>query len=309
MATIVGGITSSHIPAVGIATTRRLFDDPYWKPFFDGYIAIREWMNEIKPDVIVSVYNDHGLNFFLDQIPTFAIGAAKTYDNADEGWGLKTMPPVPGDPELSWHIIENLNKDEVTLLLGSLYEDQKALVGLTNSLLLMSRFGKMINRAAFPLVRIDEVIFFKIDIIKRVHPNYKIIFDYEKPPEDEESLCIHADEVLIRPALGNLIRNGCLYSDNYTTLIKLYTGSDFVKLLFENTGPTLQKEDVSRLFIPFFRASNSQTKKGHGLGLTMSKRIIEAHGGTLKYNISPEGKNQFWVNFPKDPEGVKSAGS
>lgn len=115
MATLVGGITSSHIPAVGIATTRRLFDDPYWKPFFDGYIPIREWMERVKPDVIVSIYNDHGLNFFLDQIPTFAIGAAKQYDNADEGWGLKTMPPVPGDPELSWHIIEALNKDEFDL--------------------------------------------------------------------------------------------------------------------------------------------------------------------------------------------------
>lgn len=112
MANLIGGITSSHIPAVGIATSRGLFDDPYWKPFFDGYHPIRAWMNEKKPDVVVLVYNDHGLNFFLDQIPTFAIGAAHTYDNADEGWGLKTMPPVPGDPELSWHIIENLVANE-----------------------------------------------------------------------------------------------------------------------------------------------------------------------------------------------------
>jgi len=115
MATLVGGITSSHIPAVGIATSKRLFDDPYWKPFFDGYIPIREWMVKVKPDVVVSVYNDHGLNFFLDQVPTFSIGAAQYYDNADEGWGLKTMPPVPGDVELSWHIIENLIKDEFDL--------------------------------------------------------------------------------------------------------------------------------------------------------------------------------------------------
>lgn len=112
MANLIGGITSSHIPAVGIATTRKLFDEPYWKPFFDGYHAIRDWMNANKPDVVVLVYNDHGLNFFLDQVPTFAIGAAHHYDNADEGWGLKTMPPVPGDPELSWHIIETLIKKE-----------------------------------------------------------------------------------------------------------------------------------------------------------------------------------------------------
>ena len=112
MAEIIGGITSSHIPAIGNAIERGLQDDPYWKPFFDGYVAVREWLDKMKPDVAVVIYNDHGLNFFLDKIPTFAIGAASEYVNADEGWGLKPLPAVPGDPEFSWHIIESLVADE-----------------------------------------------------------------------------------------------------------------------------------------------------------------------------------------------------
>ena len=48
----------------------------------------------VKPDVAVMVYNDHGLNFFLDKMPTFAIGAAAEYRNADEGWGLPTVRAV-----------------------------------------------------------------------------------------------------------------------------------------------------------------------------------------------------------------------
>ena len=118
MATLVGGITSSHIPAVGIATSRGAFEEPYWKPFFDGYKPVRKWMEEVKPDVAVVIYNDHGLNFFLDMVPTFAVGAAPTYNNEDEGWGLKTMPPVPGDPELSWHIIETLIGNEFDIAMG-----------------------------------------------------------------------------------------------------------------------------------------------------------------------------------------------
>jgi protocatechuate 4,5-dioxygenase beta chain len=35
MATIIGGITTSHVPAIGRAIARQLQDDPYWKPFFD----------------------------------------------------------------------------------------------------------------------------------------------------------------------------------------------------------------------------------------------------------------------------------
>lgn len=112
MAKIIGGISTSHIPAIGNAITQGLQEDPYWKPFFDGYPPVHAWLDKVKPDVAIIVYNDHGLNFFLDKIPTFAIGAAAEYQNADEGWGLKTLPPYPGDVELSWHLIESLVADE-----------------------------------------------------------------------------------------------------------------------------------------------------------------------------------------------------
>ena len=112
MATIIGGLTTSHIPAVGNAIAKKLYDDPYWKPFFDGYPAVHQWLADHKPDVAVVIYNDHGLAFFLDQMPTFAIGAAHEYQNADEGWGLPVMAPYPGYPELSWHIIEHMVEHE-----------------------------------------------------------------------------------------------------------------------------------------------------------------------------------------------------
>jgi len=112
MAQIIGGITTSHIPAVGNAIARELFEDPYWKPFFDGYPPVRKWLKENRPDVAVVIYNDHGLNFFLDKMPTFAIGAAFEYRNRDEGWGIPTLPPFKGNPELSWHIINSVVADE-----------------------------------------------------------------------------------------------------------------------------------------------------------------------------------------------------
>ena len=112
MARIIGGITTSHIPAIGNAITRNQMEDPYWKPFFDAYPPVQNWLEEVKPDVAIVIYNDHGLNFFLDKMPTFAIGAAPQYLNDDEGWGLQPLPPFQGDPELSWHIINSLVDDE-----------------------------------------------------------------------------------------------------------------------------------------------------------------------------------------------------
>ena len=115
MARIIGGITTSHVPAIGRAIARGLQQDPYWKPFFDAYGPVRQWLAEARPDVVIVVYNDHGLNFFLDKMPTFSIGAAPDYRNADEGWGIPTMPAFEGDPALSWHLIEQLTGEEFDL--------------------------------------------------------------------------------------------------------------------------------------------------------------------------------------------------
>lgn len=108
MAKLIGGLATSHIPAIGGAIHKGLQASAYWKPFFDGFPPVHKWLREVKPDVVVMFYNDHGLNFFLDKMPTFAIGAAAQYSNADEGWGIPTLPPFQGNPSLSWHLINRL---------------------------------------------------------------------------------------------------------------------------------------------------------------------------------------------------------
>ena len=112
MAQIVGSICTSHVPAIGRALAHNLQQDAYWKPFFDGFPPVRSWLDAVKPDVAVVFYNDHGLNFFLNNMPTFAVGAAAEYRNEDEGWGIPALGEFPGDAEFSWHIINHLVNNE-----------------------------------------------------------------------------------------------------------------------------------------------------------------------------------------------------
>ena len=112
MAKIVGGIATTHVPSIGKAIADKKQNDPYWRPFFRGFDFVHYWLAREKPDVAVVFYNDHGLNFFLDKLPTFAVGAAVQYRNEDEGWGIPVSRSISGDPELSWYLINALVADE-----------------------------------------------------------------------------------------------------------------------------------------------------------------------------------------------------
>ena len=115
MAQIIGAVTTSHVPAIGGAIHRKVQHEPYWKPFFDGFGAVHRWLETARPDVVVVIYNDHGLNFFLNTMPTFSVGAAAEYRNADEGWGIPTVPAFQGEQDLSWHLIQSLMAEDFDL--------------------------------------------------------------------------------------------------------------------------------------------------------------------------------------------------
>lgn len=108
MGRIIAGLGSPHAPAVGAAVDRHDEETPYWKPLFDGYRPMRAWLERERPDVCILFSNDHFTSFFLDVIPTFALGVAATHEIADEGWGRRALPPVPGDTELGWHLARSL---------------------------------------------------------------------------------------------------------------------------------------------------------------------------------------------------------
>ena len=115
MAQIIAGLGTSHVPAIGAAMDLGKTEEPYWQPLFNGYGPAQEWLARVDPDVVILVYNDHGTAFSLEVIPTFAIGVAREFPPADEGWGPRPVPVVQGHPQLAWHLAESLILDEFDL--------------------------------------------------------------------------------------------------------------------------------------------------------------------------------------------------
>ena len=79
VAELIGGIGTSHVPAIGAAIDNGKQAEPYWAPYFDKIEPARGWMAEASPDVCLVVYNDHASAFSLELIPTFALGVADRF--------------------------------------------------------------------------------------------------------------------------------------------------------------------------------------------------------------------------------------
>ena len=102
MARLIGGIGTSHVPSIAAALDKGLRDTDEWKPFFDGYIPAQDWVAAAQPDIAVVIFNDHGNAFFLDRVPTLALGVAESYDPIDEGWGPRAVPSFQGAADFAW---------------------------------------------------------------------------------------------------------------------------------------------------------------------------------------------------------------
>jgi gallate dioxygenase len=115
MATIVGGIATSHTPTIGFALDAKKQNDAVWAPIFKGYEPVKQWLANKKPDVLFYVYNDHITSFFFDHYSQFALGVGDRYWPADEGGGPRKLPDIKGHPALAKHIATGLVADEFDL--------------------------------------------------------------------------------------------------------------------------------------------------------------------------------------------------
>ena len=115
MATIVGGIATSHTPTIGFALDAKKQQDPVWAPIFAGYEPVKKWLADKRPDVLFFIYNDHITSFFFDHYSHFTLGVGEKYWVADEGGGARKLPPIKGHPALARHVANGLAADEFDL--------------------------------------------------------------------------------------------------------------------------------------------------------------------------------------------------
>lgn len=112
MAQIIGGVAVSHTPTIGFAFDRNKQHDPAWSPIFEAFEPVKQWLQDVKPDVAIVTYNDHVTSFFFDHYSAFALGIGDQYEVADEGGGQRELPAIQGHTGLAAHIGQSLMMEE-----------------------------------------------------------------------------------------------------------------------------------------------------------------------------------------------------
>ncbi|MBV1816660.1 sensor histidine kinase [Clostridium cochlearium] len=113
---------------------------------------------------------------------------------------------------------------------------------------------------------------------KKIEPNIDI---------DEQIPLIIADENAVRRILSNLIQNMIKYSNKFI-FISLKNNKDHVLATFTNDAPNLSEDDVSHLFQRFFTADRTRSGKSTGLGLAITKELVEQMGHEIFAELSKD---------------------
>ncbi len=117
---------------------------------------------------------------------------------------------------------------------------------------------------------------------------------------EDETAPIFADQDKLLQAMQNLLDNCCKYTpENGRVAIVVSRETKGIKVDFHNSGPGISADDLPFIFERFFRAdrSRSRDKGGAGIGLAITRELIEAHGGTIGAESSP-GSTHIWFLLP-----------
>lgn len=184
-------------------------------------------------------------------------------------------------------LMKHRTEEEYVKILRSVLDDIRNLNTLSNGLLDLAKINSDFTSYQFRTLRIDEMLWLVSADLKKVHPHYNIEISFAQNFSDESKLQIYGSEQLMRIALLNLIDNGCKYSANNSVKVDLEIDGFKIIIMITDNGIGIHKSDLSRIFDPFYRAENVKHIRGHGLGLSLSERIIRLHQGEFLIDSEP----------------------
>jgi signal transduction histidine kinase len=206
------------------------------------------------------------------------------------------LTAITGQIEVT--LLNTRTEEQYVSVLNSVLEDIKNLNSLSNRLLLLAQTSSEEREKRMTPLRIDELIWQAKEEILKLHPTFSVNIDLDETLDDEDKLTIRGDEQLIKTALSNLIENGCKYSGNQTCNVFIEPSFPGLTIRFKDNGIGIPATELETIFEPFFRGSNTQGVKGHGIGLSMVKGIVKLHNGNIELSSQQNAGTTVNITVP-----------
>jgi signal transduction histidine kinase len=165
---------------------------------------------------------------------------------------------------------------------------------LLNSLLELAQINPE-NPLQISPVRIDEILYQSIQLVKHKYSDRKIVVKMEYP-ENSNDLLIDANAGLLNIAFKNLVENACKFSVKDIE-IELVIDELMISVSINDKGIGIPSDELQSIYDPFKRASNATFKGGFGIGLTLVKRIVELHQAWLNVESTLNYGTSFKLKF------------
>ncbi len=198
------------------------------------------------------------------------------------------LTSITGQLEVA--LMSEKDSEEYKVVLNSILDDIKSLNRLTNGLLELAHADIDISKLKMQKERVDELLLItRNDVLKR-NSEYKVNVEGIEFPEDENKLIIMGSQHLLCSAFGNIIENACKFSENKEVKIFIDYRSDEVEICFLDNGIGISDSDIQKISQPFYRGANAKAYPGHGLGLSLTSKIMDLHKGKMKIESN---ENEF----------------
>lgn len=189
------------------------------------------------------------------------------------------------------------NEAELRAMIGSVLDDVRDLNRLTNGLLSLANVSMDELSVKMGAMALDELIWQTQTDLRRMRPESTITIESGK--NDRNSWQVHGSESLLRTALFNLMENGIKFSPNHTVAVALTAEDNFCTVSVHNNGPSIPPAELPEIFKPFRRGTNGLHVAGHGIGLSLTQRIVHLHQGQLTVQSEPHTGTTFLLRLPQ----------
>ncbi len=200
------------------------------------------------------------------------------------------------------------DKEQVKGMVNMALSNSERLGSLINDLLDFQKLSSGKFDLALKSIEVKEIIYQAIERNFGYSQQFNVSIVCDEFGGD--GLKIYADAHRIHQVIDNYISNAIKFSpENSVVKISVSLSDGFVRISVKDNGDGVPEDFKGKIFLPFSQADSSSMRKvaGTGLGLTISKRIIDVHGGKVGYYNDKSKGAVFWLEVPVPQNGFKKS--